>query len=165
MAKAAVFGVLLLCGVACAAASAPFQWQNLQPNAGAAFNTTGVTMTSNTGTWEEGANATIVLTGDVFRELVGGHVIMSLWEYGIEEPTFKKNFDYCYCHGYPKVVCDACKPIDLVYNNCKDASTFTMTMNYIMPAAQLTGNYTATLLSGHYYPKEIVVDVYYKYNN
>lgn len=64
------------------------------------------------------------------------------------------NFNYFYCHKYPPV-CDPCKPEALVYDNCDSPTHFTLTLNYIMPPAQTTGNYSVSLLSGHYYPKEV----------
>lgn len=123
----------------------------------------------------------MVLSGPVKRDITGGHVEMHIWEYEVASrmsqtnhihahlehaccpltylvilPTavMHTNFNYFYCHKYPPV-CDPCKPEALVYDNCNSPTHFTLTLNYIMPPAQTTGNYSVSLLSGHYYPKEV----------
>lgn len=87
--------------------------------------------------------------------------------------------------GYDDQVCNTCEPYYVTYDNCKDPSQFTLTIPYIMPnktasvrmcvvlgcndltfqTSCLQGNFTVSLVSGHYYPKEIVVEVAYNFTS
>mmetsp|Transcript_2562 Transcript_2562/g.3560 ORF Transcript_2562/g.3560 Transcript_2562/m.3560 type:complete len:172 (-) Transcript_2562:15-530(-) len=139
-------------------------WSNKQPDGPWVPSKVALTTDSGVAGYPAGANVTVTVSGAVREWFPAGHIKSQLWEYTVSNPTLIQDNSYFQCHGYPEV-CDPCKPLSLTYSpSCaKDAATsFTFKTGYTLPAEQATGNYTLSLISGHYYPKELVIEVYFQ---